>query len=184
MFAPAQAYEKLYKAGKAKAIGVSNYCVSCFECLVGAPGVTVVPCAPCLLLLTPLTRALIRAVGSRAVNQIAFHVGMGADPEGIVSYSQKHGIKIQAYSPLGDGALISDAQLKTIGSAMSPAKSSAQVALKYVLQSGHAVCTKADNPQYLAEDIDIVSWNLTAPALAKLTAATTPAGSPSWACSA
>jgi len=109
---------------------------------------------------------------------------MGADPEGIVSYSQKHGIKIQAYSPLGDGALISDAQLKTIGSAMSPAKSSAQVALKYVLQSGHAVCTKADNPQYLAEDIDIVSWNLTAPALAKLTAATTPAGSPSWACSA
>ena len=109
---------------------------------------------------------------------------MGADPEGIVSYSQKHGIKIQAYSPLGDGALISDAQLKSIGSAMSPAKSSAQVALKYVLQSGHAVCTKADNPQYLAEDIDIVSWNLTAPALAKLTAAKTPAGSPSWACSA
>ena len=64
MFAPAvaQAYEKLYKAGKAKAIGVSNYCVSCFECLVGAPGVTVVPCAPCLLLLTPL-KTLIRAVG-------------------------------------------------------------------------------------------------------------------------
>ena len=60
MFAPAQAYEKLYKAGKAKAIGVSNYCVSCFECLVGAPGVTVVPCAPCLLLLAPL-KTLIRA---------------------------------------------------------------------------------------------------------------------------
>jgi diketogulonate reductase-like aldo/keto reductase len=55
-----KAYEALYKAGKAKAIGVSNYCVSCYECLIGAPGVTVVP----------------------AVNQIEFHAGMGPDPAG------------------------------------------------------------------------------------------------------
>jgi diketogulonate reductase-like aldo/keto reductase len=64
-----KAYEKLYKAGKAKAIGVSNYCVSCFECLIGQPGVTVVP----------------------AVNQIQYHVGLGPDPAGILSFGQKHG---------------------------------------------------------------------------------------------
>ena len=59
-----KAYEALYKAGKAKAIGVSNYCVSCYECLIGAPGVTVVP----------------------AVNQIEFHAGMGSDPAGMRPY--------------------------------------------------------------------------------------------------
>lgn len=157
-----KAYEKLYKMGKAKAIGVSNYCVSCFECLVGAPGVTVVP----------------------AVNQIQYHVGMGSDPAGIISYCKKNNILVQAYSPLGNGALISDPALKTIGAKLSPAKSSAQVALKWVAQQGYAVCTKADNPAYLAEDIDIVSWNMTATDMASLSAATSPAGKPSWACTA
>lgn len=36
-----QAYESIYKQGKAKAIGVSNYCQSCLECLMG--GNTTVP---------------------------------------------------------------------------------------------------------------------------------------------
>jgi diketogulonate reductase-like aldo/keto reductase len=108
---------------------------------------------------------------------------MGPDPAGIVSYCEKHNIVVQAYSPLGNGELISDPQLSAIGSSITPAKSGAQVALKYVVQSGHAVCTKADNPEYLAEDIDVFSWNITKPDLAKLTAATTPKGSPSWACS-
>ena len=77
-----KAYEKLYKAGKAKAIGVSNYCVSCFECLVGAPGVTVVPCAPCLLLLTAL-KTLIRAVGMHQGGQPdRFPRGHGRRPGG------------------------------------------------------------------------------------------------------
>jgi diketogulonate reductase-like aldo/keto reductase len=38
-----KAYQDMYKQGKAKAIGVSNYCVSCFDCLLGQPNVTVVP---------------------------------------------------------------------------------------------------------------------------------------------
>ena len=69
-----KAYEKLYKAGKARAIGVSNYCVSCLECLIGQPGVSVTP----------------------AVNQIKFHAYMGADPEGLLSYNAKHNITVQA----------------------------------------------------------------------------------------
>ena len=34
------AYEEMYKSGQAKAIGVSNYCQSCFECLLGKVNVT------------------------------------------------------------------------------------------------------------------------------------------------
>lgn len=139
-----------------------NYCVSCFDCLLGQPGVTVVP----------------------AVNQIQYHVGMGEDPEGLVSFTEKHGIVVQAYSPLGNGKLLSDPLLKAIGAAQTPPKTSAQVALKFVVQQGYAVATKADEVEYLKEDIDVVSWNMTAAQMAKLTAATTPAGSPSWACSA
>lgn len=117
------------------------------DCLVGAPGVSVVP----------------------AVNQIEFHVGMGPDPAKIVSYGAAHGIVTQAYSPLGNGQLISDPQLAAIGGAIKPSKKSgAQVALKYVVQSGHAVCTKADNSAYLAEDIDIFSWNMTSTDMAQV----------------
>ena len=49
-----RAYENFMRAGKAAAIGVSNYCQSCLACLAGQ-GVTVVP----------------------AVNQVQWHVGMG-----------------------------------------------------------------------------------------------------------
>jgi diketogulonate reductase-like aldo/keto reductase len=35
-----QAYEEMYAKGKAKAIGVSNYCQSCFKCLLNSANVT------------------------------------------------------------------------------------------------------------------------------------------------
>ena len=67
-----QALEQAYAEKKVRAIGVSNYCQSCFECLLSSA--KVVP----------------------AVNQIAFHVGMGDDPSGLVSYSASKGILAQA----------------------------------------------------------------------------------------
>ena len=35
-----QAYEEMYAKGKARAIGVSNYCQSCFKCLLNSANVT------------------------------------------------------------------------------------------------------------------------------------------------
>ena len=35
------------------------------------------------------------------VNQFEYHVGMGPDPEGLVSYCKSVGVVPQAYSPLG-----------------------------------------------------------------------------------
>merc|ERR1712113_998589 len=74
-------YEEFYKAGKIRAIGVSNYCPSCLDALLAV--VDFVP----------------------AVNQIQYHVGMTADPEGIISYCKEHGIVPQAYSPMGGGSV-------------------------------------------------------------------------------
>ena len=62
---------------------MSNYCASCLKCLL--PKVHVPP----------------------VVNQFEFHVGMGADPDDIVSASIAAKIVPQAYSVLGDGKLIS-----------------------------------------------------------------------------
>jgi len=155
-----KAYQDMYKKGKAKAIGVSNYCISCFDCLLGQPGIDVVP----------------------AVNQVQFHVGMGDDPHSLLSYCAAKGIVVQAYSPLGNGKLIGDAALTAIGKPLG--KSAAQVALKWIVDKGLPVATKANKVEYLKEDIDLFSWNLTSTDVSKLSAMTTPAGLPSWACSA
>eukprot|EP00729_Bicosta_minor_P002919 gene2919-23949_t len=124
----------------------------------------------------------IKAIGIHVppvVNQFEFHVGMGPDPNGIVSASVAAKIVPQAYSALGDGKLIGDPLLVAIAHNVS----SAQVALKWVVAQGYALAFKADTAEYLAEDIDLFSWNLTAAEMNQLTAATTPAGSPSWSCS-
>eukprot|EP00729_Bicosta_minor_P011727 gene11727-9852_t len=127
-----QAYESIYKQGKAKAIGVSNYCQSCLECLMG--GNTTVP----------------------AVNQFQLHVGMGPDPTGLVSYGKTKGIH---------------------------GKSGAQVALKWLIQKGLSVSTKANSSAYLQEDIDVFDWTLTADEVQELDSDNDYPGSPCWACS-
>ena len=161
----------MYKAGKAKAIGVSNYCVSCFDCLIGQPGVTVVPAVNQVrtllllfvllpLLVLPLLPLLLLLT---LLLQIEMHVGMGDDPESLVSYCKKHKITYQAYSPLGGpdigGKPVMDfKEVKAIAAAHG--KSAAQVALRWVLQQGHALVTATVDPSYVKEDLDLWSWKL------------------------
>jgi diketogulonate reductase-like aldo/keto reductase len=153
-----QALEQAYAERKVRAIGVSNYCQSCFECLLS------------------------KATTKPSINQIAFHVGMGDDPSNLVSFSASKGILVQAYSPLGDGSLPGASDLAAIGQKYN--KSAAQVALKWIVDKGLPVVTKADSAQYLREDIDLWSWNLTKADTATLSANRKYPSSfgPSWAC--
>ena len=64
--------EDFYAAGKAKAIGVSNFCKSSFDCFSSTWKVKPV------------------------INQIEVHVGMGPDPQGLVSYGRNLGVEAQA----------------------------------------------------------------------------------------
>ena len=134
--------ETAYKAGKARAIGVSNFCVSCLECLEKTQ--TVVP----------------------AVNQVQYHVGMGTDPQGLLAYCRSKGIQLEAYSPLGSGNIVSNPLFASVGAGYN--KTGPQVALQWIVQRGIPIAVKAHNPAYLAEDLDLFSWNLTAADLAKL----------------
>ena len=152
-------FEQKYKEGKARAIGVSNFCVSCFECLAKTQTVT------------PM------------VNQIQFHIGMGADPEGLISYCRNRTIVPQAYSPLGTGSseLLHGNVTTAIGKRHG--KSSVQVALKWIQQKDVAVVVKSGNPAHLASDIELFDWDLDAGDIATLDAKTTPSGKPSFMCS-
>jgi 2,5-diketo-D-gluconate reductase A len=157
-----RAYTDAYTAGQTKAIGVSNFCPSCFECLLSAES-TLVP----------------------AVNQVQYHVGMGRDPQGLLSYCQSRGIVIQAYSPLASGKLVTQppAALSAIASARG--KSTAAISLRWILQNptgALTLVTKADKAAYMKEDLDLFSWNLTSAEMAQLDALTSPTDNPSWGC--
>lgn len=158
-----RALEDFYKAKKARAIGVSNYCQADLECLLETA--TVVP----------------------AVNQFMFHVGMGADPRGIKSYCIAKGIVPQAYSPLGaydftkippgkDISLIVGNLTNGIGKTYN--KTGAQVALRWVIEHGVALNTESSSEKHLLQDLDIFSFNFSAQDKATLDAATSPAGEP------
>jgi len=147
------------RTNKTRALGVSNFCISCLQCLASSDA-AVVP----------------------AVNQFKYHIGMGADPEGLVSYCASKGIVAQAYSPLGDNTtqLITGPLVSRLGAAHG--KSGVQVALKWIYSHGVAVTTKSGNSVHLKEDLDLFSWDLTDDEMASADAATSPSGSPSFMC--
>jgi diketogulonate reductase-like aldo/keto reductase len=154
-----RALEEFYNAGKAKAIGVSNYCLSSWECIKETQ--TVMP----------------------AVNQIEYHVGMGTDAQGLVSYHNEHGIVTQAYSPLGNGdsTLITGDLVTGIGQAHG--WTGAQASMRWLIENDIALSTKTTKQSHMEEDLAIFDDALAADEKSQLDAATKPAGSPSWACS-
>lgn len=160
-----QAMEEFYKAGKAKAIGVSNYCASCFECLKGTE-------------VFPM------------VNQIMYHAGMGVDPKAFMSYDKSHGVQTQAYSALGNTPWTKHANPDilhgnlTTGIAKKHNVSTVQVALKFIVHQGLPAVTKSTNAAHLASDLDLWSWDFDDADVAALNSYKTkvPFDNPSYAC--
>ena len=146
-----RAMEDFYAAGKAKAIGVSNFCPTALQCLMRTAKVT------------------------PAVNQVMYHIGMGPDPGGIKTYCDSLGIRLQAYSPLGDGTmeLISGPLVSKIGQAHGV--SGASVSLRWITQHGVPLSTKSTSAKHLASDLSIYSFTLSDEEMGQLDAAATPA---------
>lgn len=144
--------ESLYTAGKARAIGVSHYCQHHLQDVLDIATVPI------------------------AINQQEWHVGMGTDPEGVVSFCNAHGITYQSFSPLcgpcGSEELITGDLVTGIGAAHG--KSGAQVALKWLVNNGSPVISKTSNPKHLAENMDLFGWELTPSEMESLSNATSP----------
>jgi diketogulonate reductase-like aldo/keto reductase len=127
-----QAMEELQQAGKARAIGVSNF------------------------LPHHLDQLLEHATVTPSINQIEFHPHLQS-PE-VVDYCGRHGIVVEAWSPLKRGRLVDDPELGQIAEAHGV--TIAQVVLRWMLQRGIVTIPKSVTPSRIAENFDLYGFEL------------------------
>ncbi|CAI4312903.1 AAC_HP2_G0007410.mRNA.1.CDS.1 [Saccharomyces cerevisiae] len=143
--------EQLYKSGKAKNIGVSNFAVE------------------------DLQRILKVAEVKPQVNQIEFSPFLQNQTPGIYKFCQEHDILLEAYSPLGP------LQKKTAQDDSQPffeyvkelsekyIKSEAQIILRWVTKRGVLPVTTSSKPQRISDAQNLFSFDLTAEEVDKIT---------------
>ncbi len=102
-----------------------------------------------------------------AVNQLPYSVGHGADTS-VADNAKAGGIIVQAYSPLGSGGVLSDPDCVSIGKAHN--KSSAQVALRWILQRNATFTTSSSSLAHFQDDLAIFDFKLSAQEMATLNA--------------
>ncbi|MCC9042735.1 aldo/keto reductase [Myroides sp. M-43] len=122
-----RALEHLYKEGKVKAIGVSNFYVHHLEALFET------------------------AVIKPMVNQIEFHPGFMQ--EQVVRFCQERSILIEAWSPIGRGNILDNAIL--LAMALKYGVTVPQLVLQWIIQKGHLPMPKSVTPQRIKENIQI-----------------------------
>ena len=116
-----------------------------------------------------------------ALDQEEWHVGMGPDPQGIVSFCTEHEILYQSFSPLcgpcrkNETSLIDGKLFTETGKAHKV--SGPQVALRWLVNLGSPVIPTSTNPLHLKEDLDLFDWpgeDLTEAEMQELSTATSP----------
>ena len=127
-----RAMEEIQAAGKARAIGVSNFLIGHLDQL--AETATVMP----------------------SVNQIEFHPHLQS--AGLVSFCDDRGIVVEAWSPLKHGKIIDDPELAEIAEAHGVTV--AQVVLRWMLQRGIVALPKSITPSRIAENRDLYDFEL------------------------
>lgn len=137
-----KALESLYKDGRIKAIGVSNFQVHHLEHLLEGAEITPV------------------------INQIEFHPKL--IQTGVRDFCRKHNIQVEAWSPLMNAELLSNEIIK--GIAQSHGKSTAQVILRWDLQHGVITIPKSMTESRIQENISIYDFELTSEQMDQLDA--------------
>lgn len=133
-----KALEDAYKAGKLKAIGISNFLIGDIESL--------------------METAEIKPM----VNQILLHISN--TPLEIVEYCQKNGIAVEAYSPIAHGEILNQPQIKEMADKYGV--SVPQLCIRYTLQLGAISLPKTGNPAHMKTNADVdfeisVSYRIT-----------------------
>ncbi|MBQ6680050.1 MAG: aldo/keto reductase [Lachnospiraceae bacterium] len=127
-----KAFEELYRAGKIRAIGVSNFRPHHFETL--------------------MERAEILPM----VNQI--RLCPGDVHEETVRYCREHGILLEGYSPFGQGAAFKVPELKEI--AEKYGKSVAQLCVRWALQNGFVPLPKSGSMERVRANADVFDFEI------------------------
>lgn len=128
-----RAFEELYKAGKIKAIGVSNFMPNHLEAL--------------------LAQAEIKPM----VNQIEVHPGWPQTEA--IRYCQRNDILVEAWAPLGEAAALSNPVLAKIAAKYD--HTPAQVCLRWEVQQGILPLPKSVHKERMAENTKLFDFELT-----------------------
>lgn len=128
-----RAFEDLYKAGKIKAIGVSNFMPNHLEAL--------------------LAQAEIKPM----VNQIEVHPGWPQTEA--IRYCQRNDILVEAWAPLGEAAALSNPVLAKIAAKYD--HTPAQVCLRWEVQQGILPLPKSVHKERMAENTKLFDFELT-----------------------
>jgi len=117
--------------GKIREIGVSNYCISHLEEMKSYTAET------------------------PAVNQVEYHPLNFSGQEQLVRYMKENGIRLDAYSSLGQGSplLLSSATVADIAAVLN--KTNGQVLLRWALQHGCTVLPKTSSLHRLKENFEL-----------------------------
>ncbi|MDB5259457.1 MAG: hypothetical protein JWO73_665 [Candidatus Taylorbacteria bacterium] len=129
-----KAMEEIYKSGKAKAIGVSNYTI------------------------THLEQMKAYATIHPTINQVEFHPFLFQ--KDLLEYCDKHSLVLEAYSPLAQGKKLADDRVTAI--AKKYGKSNAQVFIRWSLQHGCVAIPKSVHKARIEENIDVFDFELSA----------------------
>lgn len=128
-----RAMTDLYKAGKIKAIGVSNFKPHHLE-------------------------ALMKTEVKPMVNQIEFHPGFMQ--EETVKYCRENGILVEAWSPLGTGRMLTNPDLQEIASHYG--KSVAQICIRWCIQHNVLPLPKSVTPSRIEENSNVFDFEINA----------------------
>src|SRR6478609_7378393 len=91
-----------------------------------------------------------------AVNQVELHPAL--QQHAVTVFNAAHGIATEAWSPLAQGALLSDPAITEI--AARHGRTPAQVVLRWHLQQGRVVIPKSVTPNRIAENFDVFGFEL------------------------
>ena len=135
--------EEAYKAGKVRAIGISNFPIEELRCLLGEseikPSLIQVECHPYF----PQTE--------------------------LKALLKEHNIALQAWYPLGgrgNASIMSEPVIAEI--AKTHGKSPAQVILRWHVQLGHSIVPGSKTPSHIAENLDLFDFELTNEEMAQI----------------
>ncbi|MFU1796410.1 aldo/keto reductase [Paenibacillus azoreducens] len=128
-----RALETLYKEGRVKAIGVSNFQIHHLENL--------------------MKDAEIKPV----INQVEYHPRLTQTE--LQAFCEKHGIQLEAWSPLMQGELLDNEVLTAIAAKYN--KSVAQVILRWDVQKGIITIPKSTKEHRIVENAAIFDFELT-----------------------
>ncbi len=90
------------------------------------------------------------------LNQIEIHPYFTQEDN--VAYNRSKDIVVQGWSPLGSGTILDDETIA--GVAQRYGKSPAQVIIRWHLQRGLVTIPRTDNPDYIAENINVFDFEL------------------------